>query len=166
MHDPAAEELGLALKLFCDEVLSDVTIPTNWGVIARVHWLYRDREFRATVPVWADGAPPFTIGAYADWRRHGGQFFHLPSHPVFEARGDDTAWEDVLNVGIWHFMLRSAGRRRGGDDQRPGGLARRPVRPMPAPPNSSAGAEAVPELEPRERRRYPHPASGAPLTQQ
>lgn len=154
MHDPAGAELDLAPRRYCDEILSDVTIPTAEGLIRRVHWLYRGREFRAAVPVWVGTAPPVTLGAYADWRRHGGQFFHLPAHPVFEARGADASWEDVLSVGIWRFMLQSAGRRRDDDDRHPGGAAGRPVRPLPAPPSQSAGAEAVPDREPREVRRH------------
>ena len=149
MHDPAAEELELALKRFCDEVLSDITIPTAEGLARRVHWRYRGREFRATVPVLA----ALTDGTYAAWRRHGQHFSYLPSPPTFEAWEAGAGWEDVLSVGIWRWMLRSAGRRRGGDDERPGGLTGRPVRPLPNPPGLIAGAEAIPDVAPRETHR-------------
>jgi hypothetical protein len=154
MHDPAADELDLALENYCDEILNDITIPTAEGLVRRIHWLYRNREFRATVPVWAENQPVLTPGAYADWRRHGQQFFHLPSHPVFEVRGAGVSWDDVLNVGIWRWLLTTAG-RRGGDDERPGDVSGSPVRPRPVvPPGLSAGAEAIPEFAPREVRHH------------
>jgi hypothetical protein len=146
MHDPAAEELDLALRRYCDEVISDITLPSPNGMVRHVHWRYRGRHFRASVPEMVALADL----TYANWRRHGYHFAQLPVPATFETRDDGLTWENIANLSYWRWLLTTAGRRRGSDDERPGGPAGRPVRPLPTPPSLSAGAEAIPEFEPRE----------------
>jgi hypothetical protein len=138
MDDQALAELERALARFCDEMLSDVTFPTGEGMIRRAHWLYRGREFRASLLLSPEGRP-------------------LPamSRPIFERRGGAESWEGAFSVEVWRWMLRTAGRMNPGEGGgSPGDLAGRPVRPQPGLPSLSASAAAVPELEEYESRRY------------
>src|SRR4051794_41934989 len=82
MDDQALAELERALAHFCDEVLSDVTFPTGEGLMRRVHWLYRGREFRASLLLSPEGRP---LPAMSRPMR-GPNFDQWPSRPIFERR--------------------------------------------------------------------------------
>lgn len=155
MNDPGLTELEKALRQYCDEVLSDLTVSTAAGAMRRVHWRYREHEFRATILLLQPDRQ-FTLGEYRDWRTRGQEFARLPSAPVFEALGDSPEWEAVLNVNMWRWALRTAGRhdRDRGDDESPGDLAGRPVRPRPGLPSLSASAAAIPPREADESRHF------------
>lgn len=146
MDDPALEELKLALARFCDEVLSDVTIPTQGGLLRRVHWLHQGREFRASLLLSPEGGALQVRGRPDSRPPRSLQFDQLPSRPVFEQRTGGVGWENARNIGMWRWMLRTAGRPSldQGDDA-PGDLAGRPVRPRPGLPSLGAGAAALPE---------------------
>jgi hypothetical protein len=150
MRDPGLEELESALARFCDEVLSDITVPTPDGLRRQVRWRYRGQEFRASLLVSGD----LSLFQYARWRRHGERFEHLPSRPVFEFQTGSSDWLIASHVGLWHWALRTAGRRDAGDES-PGDLAGRPVRPRPGLPSLSAGAVVIPELVEREVSYHP-----------
>jgi hypothetical protein len=151
MDDQALAELEFTLARFCDEVLSDVTFPTQEGLMRRVHWLHRGREFRATLLLSPKDRP---LPAMARPMRSL-RFDQWPSRPIFEKRSDEESWESALNVGMWHWMLRTAGRTdRDTGDEAPGDLAGRPVRPQPGLPSLSASAAAVPEPIEDESRRH------------
>lgn len=151
MDDQALAELERALAHFCDEVLSDVTFSTQGGLMRRVHWLYRGREFRASLLLSPEGKP---LAAMSPSMRNLA-FTQWPSRPVFEQRSRTTGWVSAFAVEVWRYMLRAAGRRNPGDgDGSPGDLAGYPVRPQPGLPSLSASAEALPEPVEYESRRY------------
>jgi hypothetical protein len=151
MDDQALAELERALARFCDEVLSDVTIPAQGGLLRRVHWLYREREFRASLLLSPEGKP---LPAMSRPTRDLG-FDQWSSRPIFERRSGAERWESAFSVDVWRFMLRTAGRMGPGDgDVFPGDLAGRPVRPRPGLPSLSASAAAVPEPVEYESRQY------------
>lgn len=167
MNDPGLTELERALQQSCDDVLSDLTVPTADGLTRRVHWRYRGREFRATI-LLAPAASLFSLRQYVAWRAGGQHFAQLPSRPVFETQRGPFDWEIALDLGMWRWALRTAGRQRSEDDDAsPGDLAGRPVRPRPGPPSLSASAAALPPREERESRHYerrplPRGARGSP----
>lgn len=151
MDDQALAELERALAHFCDEVLSDVTFPTQGGLMRRVHWLYRGREFRASLFLSPEGrqlsamSRPLRSLTFDQW----------PSRPIFERRNGAENWKSARHTAMWHWMLRTAGRMNPGDgDASPGDLAGRPVRPQPGLPSLNASAEALPEPVEYESRRY------------
>ena len=147
MGDPGLRELERALRQYCDEILSDLTLSTPDGLERRVHWRYRGREFRATL-LLASAPSRFPLRQYVAWRASGQRFAQLPSRPVFETQRGPFDWEIALDLGIWHWALRTAGRRDNReDDESPGDLAGRPVRPHPGLPSLSASAAAIPPRE-------------------
>jgi hypothetical protein len=151
MDDQALAELELALTRFCDEVLSDVTFPTQGGLMRRVHWLHRGREFRATLLLSPEGKPLPAMTRPA----RSLHFDQWPSRPIFEKRRGAASWESAESVGMWRWMLRTAGRMNPDNgDEAPGDLAGRPVRPRPGLPSLSASAAALPEPVEYESRRH------------
>lgn len=143
MDDPGLAELKRTLRQFCDEVLSDLTVPTADGLTRRVHWRYHGREFRATI-LLAPAASLFSLRQYVAWRAGGQRFAQLPSRPIFEVQRGPFDWEVALNLGIWRWTLRTAGRQNpDSGDESPGDLAGRPVRPLPGLPSLSASAAAI-----------------------
>ncbi len=164
MDDPGLAELEITLAQFCDEVLSDLTIPVAGGLERRIHWRYRGREFRATVRPLGE-EERISLSQYAAWRAWGQRFEQLPSRPIFESRSDSIGWEVARSVGMWRWALRTAGRRRSeDDDEPPGDLAGRPVRPRPGLPSLSASAAAIApreEIESQHYERRPLPRGAA-----
>lgn len=155
MDDQALVELEFALARFCDEVVSDVTLPTRDGLLRRVHWLHRGREFRASLLVPPEATTSRAPGRHASRLPRHLRLDQLSSRPIFEKRGGEGGWESALTVSMWHWMLRTAGRHAGdGGDGSPGDPAGRPVRPRPGRPSLRAGAAAVPDQPEDDSRRY------------
>lgn len=155
MGDPGLRELERALRQYCDGMLSDLTFPTAEGLTRLVHWHYQGREFRATV-LLLETDHRFSLGEYRAWQARGQEFARLPSAPVFESRRETSDWETLLNVNVWRWALRTAGRsdRDRGDNPSPGDLTGRPVRPRHGPPTLSASAAAIPPRGEFESRHH------------
>lgn len=154
MNDPGMSELETALRRYCDEIISDLTLPMSDGLVRHVHWRYRGREFRASV-IEQPLEGQLSLDFYRAWRANGQRFAQLPSNPRFESQEDAYTWEVAVDLRMWRWALRTAGRRRpDSDDESPGDLTGRPVRPKHGPPTLSASAAAIPELPTYESPRH------------